>query len=126
MLRADHEDTAPLSAAGAEAVVTAVHRALVDCDLVILSDYGKGVLGGGIASRIIAAARQAGRRVIVDPKGTDYGRYRGAHLLTPNRAELAQATGMAAATDADIVAAARALIANCGVDACWPPAAATA
>ncbi|WP_316975866.1 D-glycero-beta-D-manno-heptose-7-phosphate kinase [Shumkonia mesophila] len=117
MLRADREDTAPLSATAGEAVVTAVNRSLGECDLVVLSDYGKGVLGGGIAARIIAAAHEAGRRVIVDPKGTDYSRYRGAHLLTPNRAELAQATGMPTATDADIVAAARALIAGCGVDA---------
>ncbi|MDX9860358.1 MAG: D-glycero-beta-D-manno-heptose-7-phosphate kinase [Rhodospirillales bacterium] len=117
MLRADREDTAPLSATAGEAILDAVDRALGDCDLVVLSDYGKGVLGGGNAARIIAAARQAGRRVIVDPKGTDYGRYRGAHLLTPNRLELAQATGRPAATDDDIVAAAGQLIDTCGVEA---------
>lgn len=117
MLRADREDTAPLSATAGEAILDAVDRALGDCDLMVLSDYGKGVLGGGIAARIIAAARQAGRRVIVDPKGTDYRRYRGAHLLTPNRLELAQATGRPAATDDDIVAAAGQLIDTCGVEA---------
>jgi len=117
MLRADREDTSPIAAPTRQAILEAVGRALSDCDLVVLSDYGKGVLGDGTAALIIAAARQAGRRVVVDPKGTDYGRYRGAHLLTPNRAELAQATGMPVAGDADIVAAARTLINTCGVEA---------
>lgn len=117
MLRADREDTSPIAASTRQAILETVGRALGECDLVVLSDYGKGVLGDGTAALIIAAAREAGRRVVVDPKGTDYGRYRGAHLLTPNRAELAQATGMSAGGDADIVAAARALIAECGVEA---------
>lgn len=60
-------------------------------DVVVFSDYGK----GGLAHipQMIAAARQAGRPVLVDPKGSDYARYAGASVLTPNRAELAQVTG---------------------------------
>jgi len=60
-------------------------------DLVILSDYGKGGLTHVTA--MIAAAREAGKSVLVDPKGEDYARYRGATLLTPNRAELRQVVG---------------------------------
>jgi rfaE bifunctional protein kinase chain/domain len=65
--------------------------ALRGCDIVILSDYGK----GGLAhiSKMIAMARKAGKRVLVDPKGDDYSRYRGATLVTPNRAELRQVVG---------------------------------
>lgn len=60
-------------------------------DVVVFSDYGK----GGLAHipQMIAAARQAGRPVLVDPKGSDYARYAGASVLTPNRAELALVTG---------------------------------
>jgi len=60
-------------------------------DLVILSDYGK----GGLAhiGRMIAIARAAGRRVLIDPKGDDYTRYTGASVLTPNRAELREVVG---------------------------------
>jgi rfaE bifunctional protein kinase chain/domain len=60
-------------------------------DLVVLSDYGK----GGLAhiARMIEAARAAGRRVIVDPKGDDYSRYAGATVITPNRAELREVVG---------------------------------
>lgn len=61
------------------------------CDVVILSDYGKGGLTH--ITEMIRLARQAGRPVLVDPKGDDYSRYTGATLLTPNRAELRQVTG---------------------------------
>jgi rfaE bifunctional protein kinase chain/domain len=60
-------------------------------DLLILSDYGKGGLTH--IGRMIALARAAGKKVLVDPKGDDYTRYKGATLLTPNRAELRQVVG---------------------------------
>jgi rfaE bifunctional protein kinase chain/domain len=64
---------------------------LAACDVVILSDYGK----GGLAhiTRMIALARAAGKPVLVDPKGDDYARYAGATLLTPNRSEMCQVVG---------------------------------
>lgn len=65
--------------------------ALANHDVVILSDYGKGGLTH--VTSMIEAARQAGKPVMVDPKGDDYRRYAGATLLTPNRAELRQVTG---------------------------------
>ena len=64
---------------------------LADYDVVVLSDYGKGGLTH--IGRMIAAARGAGRRVLVDPKGDDYARYEGATMLTPNRTELRDVVG---------------------------------
>jgi rfaE bifunctional protein kinase chain/domain len=66
-------------------------RQLADTDLVILSDYGK----GGLAhiATMIERARSAGKAVLVDPKGEDYARYRGATILTPNRAEFRHVVG---------------------------------
>jgi rfaE bifunctional protein kinase chain/domain len=61
------------------------------CDAVILSDYGKGGLIH--VARMIALARQAGKIVLVDPKGEDYSRYLGASLVTPNRAEFREVAG---------------------------------
>jgi rfaE bifunctional protein kinase chain/domain len=60
-------------------------------DIVLFSDYGK----GGLAHipRMIEMARQAGKPVLVDPKGSDWARYKGASVLTPNRAELEQVVG---------------------------------
>ncbi|HKB82652.1 MAG TPA: D-glycero-beta-D-manno-heptose-7-phosphate kinase [Burkholderiales bacterium] len=64
---------------------------LTKADLVILSDYGKGGLKH--IERMIEAARAAGKSVLVDPKGDDYSRYRGATLLTPNRSEFREVAG---------------------------------
>ena len=66
-------------------------KALPDCDAVLLSDYGK----GGLAhiATMIREGRRAGKHVLVDPKGDDYSRYKGATLLTPNLAELREVVG---------------------------------
>jgi len=64
---------------------------LKNADLVILSDYGKGGLKH--IERMIASARAARKAVLVDPKGDDYSRYRGATLLTPNRSEFREVAG---------------------------------
>ncbi len=62
-----------------------------ECDVVILSDYGKGGLTH--ITEMIALAKAAGKPVLVDPKGDDFARYAGATMLTPNRAELRQVVG---------------------------------
>jgi rfaE bifunctional protein kinase chain/domain len=66
-------------------------KGLSSCNAVILSDYGK----GGLAhiARMIGRARAAGKKVLVDPKGDDYSRYKGAHVVTPNLAELREVVG---------------------------------
>ena len=64
---------------------------LAQHDLVLLSDYDKGALDH--VDQMIALAREAGKPVLVDPKGDDFARYRGASVLTPNRGELQEAVG---------------------------------
>ena len=69
----------------------AFKAALKDCDVVLLSDYGKGGLEHiGV---MIRDARKAGKPVLVDPKGDDYSRYKGATMITPNLAELREVVG---------------------------------
>jgi rfaE bifunctional protein kinase chain/domain len=89
LLRVDFE-TAPSHEVLA-AKMRDFERMVRGCDVVILSDYGK----GGLAhiARMIRVARGAGRAVLVDPKGEDYSRYRGATLVTPNRAEFREVAG---------------------------------
>jgi rfaE bifunctional protein kinase chain/domain len=65
--------------------------ALADCDVVVLSDYGKGGLAHIV--EMIRAARKREKRVLVDPKGDDYSRYKGASIVTPNVAELREVVG---------------------------------
>ena len=117
LLRADQEHTAPLPAELRADLVKMVVDALPHYKVVILSDYAKGVLSGGTAAEIVAAAKAAGSIVVIDPKGHDFGIYRGADVLKPNRPELALATKLPVGTDDEVVAAARSLIAAHGFGA---------
>jgi len=89
LLRVDFEQHP--SQASLDAVDAALARHLTNHDIVVLSDYAKGVLTR--VESLIALARSAGIPVLVDPKGDDYSRYRGATLVTPNRSEMQQAVG---------------------------------
>jgi len=106
MLRLDTEDTHPMAGPTRSALVAAAEAAIAWADIVVLSDYGKGVLDDAMIAAVMKAARAANKLVIVDPKRSDFRAYAGASILTPNRAELALATGMSLETDADIEAAA--------------------
>ena len=117
LLRADRESAIPLDPYIREDLLRLARELVADHSVVVISDYAKGVLTEGVALEIIRAAREAGARVIVDPKGGDHIRYRGADLVKPNRRELAHATGMPVATDDEIIAASRALIERCGFNA---------
>jgi D-beta-D-heptose 7-phosphate kinase/D-beta-D-heptose 1-phosphate adenosyltransferase len=116
LLRADHETEAAVPAAIEDGIIDRLDQAIERVGAVILSDYGKGVLTPKVMSRVIEKARASGIPVVVDPKGPDYGVYRGATILTPNRRELAEASRMADRTDEEIVAAARHIVSACGVD----------
>jgi rfaE bifunctional protein kinase chain/domain len=87
---------------------------LAGCDVVVMSDYGKGGLTHIV--RMIELARAAGKRILVDPKGDDYSRYRGASLLTPNRAELREVIGRWT-SEADLAARAERLRAELALEA---------
>ena len=76
-------------------------------DIVLLSDYAKGVLTARVIRNVIDAARKLGKRVIVDPKSANFAIYRGATLLTPNRREFAEATRSRADTEESIADAAQ-------------------
>jgi D-beta-D-heptose 7-phosphate kinase/D-beta-D-heptose 1-phosphate adenosyltransferase len=112
LLRIDREVTDPLPPAVVDRVVRAIERLAARSQAILLSDYLKGVLG----AKVIAAAMRAGRKhkipVLVDPKGRDYERYRGASVLTPNRRELS----LAADSD-DVNHAGRKLMKQCGLGA---------
>jgi len=97
-----------------EAKLAEFQQRLPQCDVVILSDYGK----GGLAhiAEMIRLARAAGKPVLVDPKGDDYARYAGASVITPNRSELRQVVGRWR-DETDLHQRAEKLRAELGVDA---------
>ncbi|WP_242467458.1 bifunctional D-glycero-beta-D-manno-heptose-7-phosphate kinase/D-glycero-beta-D-manno-heptose 1-phosphate adenylyltransferase HldE [Thiocapsa imhoffii] len=89
LIRLDFE--APLTPLADDPLPGRLATALREVDLLVLSDYAKGTLAH--PEPLIASARAQGKRVLIDPKGRDYARYRGATLLTPNRAELEAVVG---------------------------------
>jgi len=89
-------------------------RALPESDVIILSDYGKGGLTH--IAEMIRAARRAGKRVLVDPKGDDYSRYKGASVITPNLAELREVVGTWK-DEKDLKSRAQALATRLGLEA---------
>lgn len=91
MLRADVEVASPLTNEMEQQVLMRTKSALTGCDMVILSDYAKGMLSPKIVGEILKLAKERGVRVLIDPKGRDFSHYRGAYLLTPNRKELSEA-----------------------------------
>ncbi|MCH8181560.1 MAG: D-glycero-beta-D-manno-heptose-7-phosphate kinase [Proteobacteria bacterium] len=115
LLRADYEDTAPVAAATEAELRAAVGRVIGEANAVVVSDYGKGALTDAVLAEVMEKAGAAGVPVIVDPSGRDYGRYRGAAVVSPNRAELEGATGLSCEEDADVEQAARTIIDSCGV-----------
>jgi len=115
MLRVDREKTQPISAEVEDRILQSAEKAMQTIGAVILSDYGKGMLTDRVIEGVIRTAQRLGKPVIVDPKGRDFTRYRGATVVTPNRKELETATGMTAGSDDEVRAAAMKLILDCGI-----------
>lgn len=115
LLRADQELAISVSGDVEEQIIDAALMAIPACQAVVLSDYGKGVLSARVLEQIIAGAQKTGIPTLVDPKGRDYARYRGADMVTPNRKELAEATGLPTGNDDQVTSAARRIINVCGI-----------
>jgi len=107
LIRLDFESGIPNF--NAENLVAPFQAALTECDVVVLSDYGKGALGA--AQELIRAARTAKVPVLVDPKSRDFGVYRGATIVTPNLAEFEAVVG-GCRDEQDLVGKGNALIAQ--------------
>ena len=115
MLRVDREKTEEISKDVEDKIISRAEGIIPTVGAVVLSDYKKGLLTDRVISSVIALAKKHGVPVIVDPKGSDFTRYKGASVITPNRKELETATGMKAGTDDEVRAAAMKLIVTCGI-----------
>lgn len=118
LLRADYERILPISEETAGKLLVKFVNLLEGTKVVILSDYGKGMLTPSLLKSLIQKAKEYGIPVLVDPKGRDYSIYAGANAVTPNKKELSEATGgMRVETDEEVVLAAQKLIAQSGIKA---------
>ncbi len=116
IVRIDRESRVPLSAEVERRVSDWIAANAGGFDVILLSDYQKGVLTPGVISATLAAARPRAIPVLVDPKGTDFSRYSGATLLTPNRREAEAASGMAIHDTESLVRAADVIMERVGLE----------
>ena len=92
VVRYDRESSDEISAGSQKSILESFTSIINNYDGVLLSDYGKGVLTSGLTQSLINIANKAHKKVLVDPKGLDYSKYKGAYLLTPNKKEASEAT----------------------------------
>ncbi|MEA2098838.1 MAG: D-glycero-beta-D-manno-heptose-7-phosphate kinase [Campylobacterota bacterium] len=92
ILRYDNESKENISSSSVEVILELLNNDINLYDVIILSDYGKGVLTDKLSQGIIKLANSKGVKVLVDPKGSDFSKYKGAYLLTPNKKEAILAT----------------------------------
>lgn len=110
LLRLDQEETHELSSASHKTWMNKIEKAVASHDLVVLSDYAKGVLSVELLKKIFASCRRLKKSVLVDPKGSDYSRYKGATLITPNFKECEVASQIKINNDKDLKVAVNKLI----------------
>ena len=99
VVRFDSETRQAITEETEAKILASIDKTLFLTDIVLLSDYGKGVLSDTLTQAIIQKCQKAGVKVLVDPKGYDYSKYRGATLVTPNKKEASEATGIAISDD---------------------------
>lgn len=110
IVRIDEEAKHPASSTIETELVNAIHAAIASADILVISDYAKGVCSDRVVTEAITKSNELGKPVIVDPKRIDYAIYRGALVITPNVRELHAATSSNGKDDAAIVAASKVLI----------------
>jgi D-beta-D-heptose 7-phosphate kinase/D-beta-D-heptose 1-phosphate adenosyltransferase len=118
MIRIDQEHTEPFSDELYEAILQAYKDRLPHADIICLQDYNKGLLNTSLCKQMIQLAKQAGKKILVDPALTsDYSKYAGATLITPNRKETSTTVGFEIENSASAGRAARQLRSNLNLQA---------
>jgi rfaE bifunctional protein kinase chain/domain len=113
VVRTDAEDRSPLEPALEGELLDWAASRLPQVDSVVLSDYAKGVVSATLARRLIELCRDAGKPVVVDPKGTDFAKYSGATVITPNASDAGRAANVHVHEYDDLLEVARRLTGVC-------------
>jgi len=104
LVRLDRESKEPINEEIEQDLMKNIQEQVKNADLILLSDYGKGVLTESFLKKLIALAKEANKPVLVDPKGLDFRKYSGVFLITPNRLEAEMATKSPHGTKPEILA----------------------
>ncbi|CAA6808612.1 MAG: ADP-heptose synthase (EC / D-glycero-beta-D-manno-heptose 7-phosphate kinase [uncultured Sulfurovum sp.] len=113
VVRYDKESTDDIANASELKIIENFKNNISSCDMVILSDYGKGVLTTKLTRMLIDIANEYNKKVLVDPKGQDYTKYAGAYLLTPNKKEAIEASKIQIKDEVSLLEAIRKLKNEC-------------
>lgn len=116
VLRYDTESIEDISEESCTSIIENLTKTIDKYDVIILSDYGKGVLTNALARDIISLANKHNKKVLVDPKGKDYTKYKGAYTLTPNKKEAIEATDIDIKDDATLLQAIKKLKDDCDLE----------
>jgi len=116
ILRYDKESKEDISEESERRIIGSIETEIQSYDAIILSDYGKGVLTHTLCQQIITLAKEQNVKVLVDPKGSDFSKYEGAYLLTPNKKEAILATGIEIVDESSLEKALLQLKATCKLD----------
>jgi len=92
VVRYDHETTDDIDQQSEDALLKILNSTICNYEIILLSDYGKGVLTNRVTKNVIKLATENNIKTLVDPKGDDYSKYKGSYLLTPNKKEASEAT----------------------------------
>jgi len=102
VIRFDRETMSPINNLTQNKIIENFKSIVSDIDILILSDYGKGVLTEDLCKDLIKISNENNVKVLVDPKGNDFSKYSNAYLITPNKSEAMQALGIDIKTENDI------------------------
>jgi D-beta-D-heptose 7-phosphate kinase/D-beta-D-heptose 1-phosphate adenosyltransferase len=116
VLRIDREKKQDISTSTLKKMVRFIEDKMPDIDVVLISDYGKGLITRNLLSKVIASAKKHEKMIIVDPKGLDFSKYSGVSLLTPNKKEAALASGVEINDESSLEKAANKILENIGLD----------
>ncbi|WP_224984986.1 bifunctional D-glycero-beta-D-manno-heptose-7-phosphate kinase/D-glycero-beta-D-manno-heptose 1-phosphate adenylyltransferase HldE [Geomonas agri] len=117
IVRIDRETKAPIGGVSEQALLVYLDAHLGEFDVIVVSDYLKGVLTPALLAALCRKGRELGIPVVVDPKGDDFSKYRGATVLTPNRKEAEVASGVAITDQESLEQAAGRMLATLELDA---------
>jgi len=116
VVRYDRESTDEISHKSQKKILDTFSSIITNYDSVLLSDYGKGVFTKELTNALITVANENNKKVLADPKGLDYSKYKGAYLLTPNKKEASEATQVNIKDEASLTEAITQLKAQCDLD----------
>jgi len=116
VIRYDQENTNEINNKSQNSIIKIFKRIVKNYDVILLSDYGKGVLTFNLTQALITISKSKGKRILVDPKGLNYSKYNGAYLLTPNKKEASEASKIKIVDETSLHQAIKKLKSQCNLE----------